>query len=84
MPRFYFHAHGPARSIPDRDGVILDDAPTARAFALLAIVDVLDDADDVRDFLDWRFEVTDDAGRTILTIPVLDCAFAWGVLRASR
>ena len=82
MPRFFIHAHGPKRSIPDRDGVLLDDVPTARALALLAVVDALDDRDDIRGFLDWRFEVMDDAGQSILTIPFLDCAFAWRILRA--
>ena len=77
MPRFHFHARVSNRNALDREGIELDDVPTARAIALLAAVEALDDMDDLEDHLDCRFEVTDDAGQVIVTIPFSECALAW-------
>lgn len=84
MPRFYFHARSSNHSFPDHDGIELDDVPTARAAALLAAVDALDDMDDLSDLLDCEFEITDDAGQTVLMIPLSECALAWGGRRPAR
>ena len=83
MPRFYFHTHGPNHCIPDHEGIELDDVATARGIALLAAVDALDDIGSLKHHLDWRFEISDDAGKSILTIPFSECALAWGFRRAS-
>ena len=83
MPRYYFHARSSDHCVPDHEGVELDDVATARAAALFAAVDALDDMDDLKQHLDWKFEITDDAGQTILTIPFLECALAWGVRRTA-
>ena len=84
MPRFYFHLRSSDRSIPDCEGVELDDVLTARAAALFATVYVLDDIDDLKHHLDWSFEITDDAQHTILTIPLAECSLAWGRRRTAR
>ena len=69
MPRYYFSARGPNRHIPDYDGLELSDIQTARAIALLAAADVLDEMAGHEHHPDWRFEITDEDGQTILTIP---------------
>ena len=79
MPRYYFHARSSHHCVPDHEGVELDDVATARAAALFAAVDALDDMDDLKHQLDWKFEITDDAGQIILTIPFSECALAWGL-----
>ena len=83
MPRYYFHARSLDHCIPDHEGVELDDVVTARAAALFAAVDALDDMDDLKHQLDWTFEITDEAGQTILTIPFSECALAWGLRRTA-
>ena len=81
MPRFYFHAHCSNHSVPDHEGIELDDAQTARAAALIATVEALDDMDDLSGLLDRAFKITNEAGQTILTIPLSECALAWGLRR---
>ena len=69
MPRYYFSARGPNRHIPDYDGLELSDLYTARAIALLAAADVLEEMVAHEHHPDWRFEITDEGGQTVLTIP---------------
>ncbi len=69
MPRYHFSARGPNRHIPDYDGLELSDLQTARAIALLAAADVLEEMADRERHPDWRFEITDEDGKTVLTIP---------------
>ena len=68
MPRYYFSARGPNRHIPDYDGLELSDLLTARAVAVAAAADVLREMEGQEHHPDWRFEITDEAGQTILTI----------------
>ena len=75
MPRYYFNARGPNRYMPDYHGLELSDLLTARAVALLAAAEVLDEETaSLPRHPDWRFEITDEAGRTILTIPFSQAA----------
>ncbi len=83
MPRYYFHARSSDHCVPDHDGVELDDVATAHAAALFATVDALDDTDDLKHHLDWKLEITDDAGQIILTFPFSACALAWGLRRTA-
>ena len=69
MPRYYFSARGPNRHIPDYDGLELSDLVTARAIALHAAAEVLEEMEDHEHHPDWRFELTDEDRQTILTIP---------------
>jgi hypothetical protein len=69
MPRYYFSARGPNRHIPDYDGLELSDILTARAIALAASADVLREMEGHEHHPDWRFEITDETGQTVLIIP---------------
>ena len=69
MARYYFNARGPNRHIPDCDGLDVSDLMTACAIARLAAADVLARMDNSRHHPDWHFEITNEDGQTILTIP---------------
>ena len=69
MPRFFFSARGPRRHVPDYEGLELSDIETARSVALLAAADVLAEMANHERHPDWRFEITGEDGRIVLTIP---------------
>jgi hypothetical protein len=74
MPRFFFSARGPNRHISDYEGLELSDLLTARDIALRAATDVLAEMKDQERHPDWRFEITDEDGQTVLTIPFSNAA----------
>jgi len=80
--RYYFSARGPNRHIPDYDDLELSDLMTARAIALRAAADVLAEMGGHEHHPDWRFEITDEDGKTVLTISFSEAAKPGGSGRA--
>ena len=71
MPRYYFHARGPNRYIPDHIGVELADIEDARAVAFETIRDMVSDPFHRGDYRHWIVNIRDEEGRTFITIPFL-------------
>ena len=69
MPRFYFHARGPGRSVPDAIGEELPDIETARAVALQVMADATSGPYVGATYDAWAIEVADESGRVVLTVP---------------
>jgi hypothetical protein len=67
MPRFYFHVDD-GHLIPDRDGFVLPDLQAARAEAIAAAGEMIRDLRGKLSAPGWRMDVTDDAGRPVLTL----------------
>jgi hypothetical protein len=77
MPRYYFHLRhrpGPEGLAVDEDGDDLPDLDTARLHALAVARDTIarTRTDIVRDWFVCAFEITDEAGRHLLTVPFSD------------
>lgn len=73
MPTFYFHVRDGAGLTEDPDGSDLPDLEAARAEALAAARDIL--AERIKRAKNpdrRRFEIHDDAGRMLGTVPFLD------------
>jgi hypothetical protein len=71
MPRYYFHARGPNRYIPDYIGYELDDLSAAREFAFETIRDMASDPFYRGDYRRWTLYIADENGRTVLAMPFL-------------
>ena len=71
MPRFFMNMRDGRRYVPDEEGDELADEGDLREHALATARDMILYArsDAVRDWLDWRFEITDEAGETVLVLP---------------
>jgi hypothetical protein len=67
MPRYFFSVHD-SRDMPDRDGVDLPDLKAVRAEAVRAAGEMLRDIDGALTGEEWIMEVTDEAGRLVLTL----------------
>jgi hypothetical protein len=74
MPRYFFNARGPNRYVADYKGVDLDSIEAARDVARQTILDIASDPVELRRHEDWTMEVTNDGGRTILTMPFSEAA----------
>jgi hypothetical protein len=74
MPRYYFslrHRPGPAGLAVDEEGDELVDATAAREHALFVIRDTVarGRSEIVRDWMACSFEITDEAGQLVMTVP---------------
>jgi hypothetical protein len=67
MPRYFFNIHD-SRDMPDRDGVDLPHLKAVRAEAIKAAGEMLRDIDGALTGEEWIMEVTDEAGRLVLTL----------------
>jgi hypothetical protein len=77
MPRYFFnvrHRPGPAGLAWDPEGEELADASAARERALTVARDMIarDQLATIRDWMDCSFEITDEAGQLVLTVPFSD------------
>jgi hypothetical protein len=75
MPRYYFHVRQGNDLRKDGEGVDLPDLQAARATALNLACQRWSDAPPDTDHNDQTFEISDEAGRTVLTVPFSE-AFA--------
>jgi hypothetical protein len=69
MTRYYFHARGPNRSIPDHQGEELDGLSAAREIAMRIIRGMASDPFHRGDYRRWAMYIKNEEGRTIVTIP---------------
>lgn len=72
MPRYFFHLrYGPDKLAADPEGEILADPHVARAHALAAAGDLIarTRSDFVHDWFVCSFEIVDEAGEPVLTLP---------------
>ena len=69
MVRYYFHARGPNRYIPDLNGYELAGLAAARSLAFEIIRDMASDQFHRGDYRHWIMNIRDDEGRTFVTIP---------------
>ena len=67
VPRFFFHVHN-GRDRPDREGTDLPDRTTMRAEAFQMAGEMLRERGRVLAGREWRMEVSDETGRTVLTL----------------
>jgi hypothetical protein len=68
MPRYFFHVHDGADQ-PDPTGTEFADFKAARGEAVRACGEMLRDIDgDLPIGSEWRMDVADETGRTILTL----------------
>ena len=77
MPRYFFslrHRPGPAGLAVDEEGDELANANAAREHALFVARDTIarTQTDIVRDWMVCSFEITDQAGQLVLTVPFSD------------
>ncbi|UYW24764.1 hypothetical protein OKC48_15930 [Methylorubrum extorquens] len=78
MPRYFFnvrHRPGPAGLAEDREGDELVDVAAAREHALSeakAVIARDDRPATIRDWMDCSFEITDEDGQHVLTVPFSD------------
>ena len=77
MPRYFFnvrHRPGPAGLARDPEGEELADANAGRERALTAARAMIarDQLVTIRDWMDCTFEITDEAGQPVLTVPFSD------------
>lgn len=77
MPRYFFHLRhrpGPAGLALDEEGDELADVSAAREHALYVARDTIarTRTDIVRDWMVCSFEVTDESGQLVLTVPFSD------------
>lgn len=74
MPRYFFnlrHRPGPAGLALDQEGEVLADADAARRHALSEAQQMIarDRLTMIRDWMDCTFEITDETGQLVLTVP---------------
>lgn len=72
MPRYFFHLrYGPDKLAQDPEGEILPDPEAARAQALAVARDLIAHtrSDSVPDWFACAFEIVDEAGEPVLTLP---------------
>jgi hypothetical protein len=77
MGRYFFnlrYGNRPDAVAVDQEGSDLTDAAAARAYALDAARDLIrrTRSDQVRDWFACAFEIVDEAGRPVLTVPFSD------------
>ena len=75
MPRYYFHVRQGHELKKDREGMDLPDLQAARAKALKLACQRWRDAPPDAAHNDQTFEISDEAGGTVLTVPFSE-AFA--------
>jgi hypothetical protein len=73
MPRYYFHLHHNGVRFADEEGQDLASVAEAHQTAKALAVDLMNDPfDGARPWLASHFEVTDEAGRTVLKLSFLN------------
>ena len=77
MPRYFFNVRyrpGAAGLAMDEEGLELADGDAARDYALSEAQDMITRTrtDIVRDWMVCSFEITDEAGRPVMTVPFSD------------
>ena len=74
--RLYFDLVNSHESIPDREGIEVDDVGQAKASALAAMIEELwqEDASTAQDWSGWTLNVSDDAGRVVFSLDLDSCA----------
>ena len=75
MPRYYFHVRDGSDLRKDREGIELPDLQAARAKALSLACASWSAAPPHRGHNDQSFEISDETGHTLLTVPFSE-AFA--------
>ena len=75
-PRFFMNMRDRGRYVPDEEGDELKDGQSLREHALDTARDLIlhTRMDGVRNWLDWRFEVTDESGNMVLVLPFEEAA----------
>ena len=67
MPHYFFHVRD-RRDLPDEDGADLPDMQAVRGEAIRAAGEMVRDLDGAFTGEEWTMEVTDEAGRPVLTL----------------
>jgi hypothetical protein len=70
MARFFAHVRTATALIPDSEGFELENLGKVHANCVRVAADLV--ASDPH-ALDWTFEITDEMGQTVLTLPLRDC-----------
>jgi Domain of unknown function (DUF6894) len=72
MPRYFFHIHQAGQHLPDVIGCDLPDEDAAWKEATITAGQLLEDLDGaLKPGLQWRMEVTDEAGNLICVLRLL-------------
>jgi hypothetical protein len=72
MPRYFFHIYQGGRHLPDEIGSDLPDENAAWKEATVTVGQILEDLDGaLKPGLQWRMEVTDEAGNPICVLRIL-------------
>ncbi len=70
LPRYYFHVRHRSRFFPDEEGEELPGEVAMRLHAIETARDLLRvPSTTIPDWLECTLEVSDEAGRTVLTLP---------------
>jgi len=75
MRRYFFHAYGPDRDMPDQEGLELGNDEAARRIALQTIRDMMGKESRPQDWSEWRIEIVDETGRRIAIITSGDALY---------
>ena len=68
MPRYFFHVHD-GKTVIDTEGMVLEDVAQARQMAIRMAGQIFDDeAELVARGSEWRMEVADERGVTLLRL----------------
>ena len=67
MPRYFFHVRD-SLGLMDEEGLELADLQAAQAEAIRTSGQIIHDMADVYDGEEWRMEVTDATGATVITL----------------
>ena len=70
MPRYYFHLTDGKHARFDLDGMDLQDDDAATTEANLEVSDMRNDPDGQRDWAEWLIQVSDETGRTVISLPI--------------
>ncbi len=70
MPRYFAHVRTPNGLVPDNEGFELSQLGRANDSCARVAADLVAKDPSAKD---WTFEVADELGRTVLTLPLRDC-----------
>lgn len=70
MPRYFFDLINAHESRPDREGVDVEGETEALAGAFTFVEDLRCDPGALQKWADWSLAVRDEAGQTLITIPI--------------
>jgi hypothetical protein len=70
MARFFAHVRTATALIPDSEGFELEKLGKVHANCARVAADLVASDPSARD---WTFEIADETGRTVLTLPLRDC-----------